>query len=463
MKTPSRKSIKRRQKNLEKKRRQSKEKKKLRNTEKQSFPNLALRLRKTIDHFFPDLYERIREIPDFRKSPEYELVEVIIACLGMFLFKEGSRNALNNERKESRFKKNFTRIFKVRLPHMDTVDKVMRKLEEQELEKLKTEMIRGLIERKIFAKSRLLGKYYLVAVDATHVMTVEEGHCQHCLTRTSKKGKVTYFHNVLEAKLVCNNGFCLSLGTQWIENPQGDYDKQDCEHKAFERLAPKLKQNYPHLPICILGDGLYPNQTFFNICKNNNWGWIVTFKDGNLPSVWKIVLSNGVTPQTRKHTQERQRKNVVHNYTWINNIEYRGNHLHWFECVERVDQTQKRFVFLSNLAVNYEDVMELTISGRLRWKIENEGFNIQKNQGYGLGHKYSRISMKAFKNYYQCMQIAHMINQLFELGSLLKPLLKAKTTIKHLWKMMLAQIHHDSLDSIELEAFLERCIQIRFT
>jgi hypothetical protein len=73
----------------------------------------------------------------------------------------------------------------------------------------------------------------------------------------------------------------------------------------------------------------------------------------------------------------------------------------------------------------------------MRWKIENEGFDSQKNHGYGLRHKYSRVSMTATKNYYQCMQIANMINQLFEPGSLFKPLLKGKMTITHLWEKML--------------------------
>lgn len=41
--------------------------------------------------------------------------------------------------------------------------------------------------------------------------------------------------------------------------------------------------------------------------------------------------------------------------------------------------------------------------GRLRWKIENEGFNIQKNLGYELEHKYSRVSFVALKNYYQIL------------------------------------------------------------
>ena len=50
--------------------------------------------------------------------------------------------------------------------------------------------------------------------------------------------------------------------------------------------------------------------------------------------------------------------------------------------------------------------------GRLRWVIENQGFNTQKNGGYHLSHKFSRTSHTASCNYYQCLQIAHMINQL---------------------------------------------------
>ena len=55
---------------------------------------------------------------------------------------------------------------------------------------------------------------------------------------------------------------------------------------------------------------------------------------------------------------------------------------------------------------------QVSQAGRLRWKIENEGFNNQKNNGYGLQHKFSRTNFNATKNYYQLMQMADTINQL---------------------------------------------------
>ena len=135
---------------------------------------------------------------------------------------------------------NITRQFGVRLPHMDTVHAVLRQTDSSNLERVRTALIRILIEKKVFHKFRLLNKYFLVAVDATGVMNVNKGHCKHCLHKTTNRGKpnekTTYFHNVLEAKLICKNGFSISLATEWIENPT-EYDKQDCELKAFKRLA----------------------------------------------------------------------------------------------------------------------------------------------------------------------------------------------------------------------------------
>ena len=131
-------------------------------------------------------------------------------------------------------------------------------------------MVQALLEKKVLHKFRLFKRWFVVAIDGTGVMSFTHQHCDQCLFKRSKKGKVSYFHNVLEAKLITANGFSISMATEWIENPEGEYYKQDCELKAFKRLAAKLKQRYPRLPICITADGLYPNQGFFEQCRRND-------------------------------------------------------------------------------------------------------------------------------------------------------------------------------------------------
>jgi len=462
--------LKRRQRKREKRNHESKIKQKLNRIKKQNGENVVFQLFKTIIHFFPDLIEQIRQIEDCRKKSDYELVELIMACIAMSLFKADSRNAFNNERQEGNFKENYQKIFKMRLPHMDTVENVMRRINPDELQQLKTDMIRILLEKKTFHKFRLFKKWFVIAVDGTGLMTFSKRHCEHCLTKTSKKGKVTYFHHVLEAKLICQNGFAISIATEWIENPEGDFDKQDCEMKAFPRLAEKINKMFPRLPICITADGLYPNQTFFSICKLNHWSFIVTFKDGNLPSVWEevIILREITTDNKYNQTIFRKQKKINRDYTWVNEIAYQGFQLNWIECIETIGALESeennvtRFVHVTDLKIDRTTAAKISQTGRLRWKIENEGFNTQKNQGYNLKHKFSRTSLIAAKNYYQCIQIAHLINQLLILSTKFQQLLSSKITIKHLWKCMIGFLLHAIIDRNEINMISKLRIQIRF-
>ena len=197
--------------------------------------------------------------------------------------------------------------------------------------------------------------------------------------------------------------------------------KQDCEQKAFKRLAVRLKQHFPRLPICLATDGLYPNTPFFDICRQYDWRFIVTFEDGNLPTVWNEVNARQSTgPRESLEERFQQGKTVFYRlYSWLSNIDYHGHRLQWFECHEARELPEEylkpgHVVYLTDLPVDADTVVEMVRAGRLRWKIENEGFNTQKNLGYNLQHTYSRCSWKAGKNYYQCLQIAHLLNQLAE-------------------------------------------------
>jgi len=64
---------------------------------------------KTIHHFFPDLLERLRQVEDCRQQSDYTLVELLLAAIMLFVFRQGSRNALNNKRAEKKFKKHYER------------------------------------------------------------------------------------------------------------------------------------------------------------------------------------------------------------------------------------------------------------------------------------------------------------------------------------------------------------------
>lgn len=151
----------------------------------------------------------MRQLEDCRQQSNYTLVAILLAGIMLFVFQQGSRNALNNKRAEKKFKQHYERLFKLRLPHLDTVHRVLCRLPEAELEHLKRTLVKTLLAKKVLHKYRLFGKWFVVAVDGTGVVSFSEPHCEHCLQRTSKTGKTTYFHPVLEAKLITTSGLAL--------------------------------------------------------------------------------------------------------------------------------------------------------------------------------------------------------------------------------------------------------------
>ena len=135
-------------------------------------------LLKTIEHFFPDLLERLRELEDCRRKSDYALSELLMAGIVLFVFQQGSRNALNNQRQEAKFKKHYQRLFKLRLPHLDTVHRVLCRLADEQLERLKQGLVKTLLEKKVLHPYRLLQRYFVVAIDATGTLSFAEKHCE---------------------------------------------------------------------------------------------------------------------------------------------------------------------------------------------------------------------------------------------------------------------------------------------
>ena len=79
---------------------------------------LLHRIDQTFDHFVPDLENTLDSMPDYRgKRATYEMSEIILAAVIMFLFKEGSRNQMNEDREEDQFRANYETLFGLKLPH----------------------------------------------------------------------------------------------------------------------------------------------------------------------------------------------------------------------------------------------------------------------------------------------------------------------------------------------------------
>jgi len=423
-------------------------------------------LLKTIRHFFGSSEKLLRDVRDPRspKMIKYPFASLFWTAVLLFLTKLGARRQINYEFQTKSFACNLDLLAGSRVGevcHDGTLNHLFKRLDPEETIKIRTRMMRQLLRKKCLAWGRLFGLYHLVAIDGTGHLTFKKRHCAHCLTQEVNGKVIYYYHRVLDAKLILPNGMALSLATQFIENPEEGVDKQDCELKAFYRLSAALKRDFPQLRICLTMDGLYAAKPVFDICRNYRWRFIITFKEGSMPDTYgEYKKLKMLCPE---NTAERLREGVRQQYAWVTDIDYQSHCLSVLECVEtKPREEQKKFVWLTNFEVSGDNYLIIGKGGRLRWKIENEGYNTQKNGGYNLEHIYS-IDERAIKNFYLLLQIAHLINQLIEKGSLLKRDIRLFFgSIRNIARRLLESLRTFAVNAEEMEKKLSLPFQIRF-
>lgn len=90
-------------------------------------------------------------------------------------------------------------------------------------------------------------------------------------------------------------------------------------------------------------------------------------------------------------------------------------------------------------------------AGRGRWKIENEGFNNQKNGIYDIEHLNSRDS-NAMKNHYLITQIADIIMQIYLSFSPLRK--EIKQSIKNTSSRLLESFRQQTITDEDVSRIL---------
>ena len=182
---------------------------------------------------------------------------------------------------------------------------------------------------------------------------------------------------------------------------------------AFKRMDKRIKKNFPKLKFIITGDALYAAGPFIKICLDNNWYYIFRLKSDRLKTVNQdfdgiIDIKSGSSLQ---------------NYFLVKDYEYNK---YKFNIVRFNDLIENKiFTFITYLWIDDNNIKDVINLGRNRWKIENQGFNNQKNIYFNISHMCSH-NYNAIKAHYLFIQFAHTIRQLLDLGSLFTKIYSGK-------------------------------------
>lgn len=439
---------------------------------------VAIDYLKTIQRVMPGLLLRLSEVEDFRqpKKIKHKVAVILLFAIFWFVFQKSSRREANKEMTTATFMENMRLFFPEldSLPHHDTINRFLSRVDIDELDKLLCDLINSFIRSKKFV-NYLIDNCYPMAVDGTQKFVYDFLWAEQCQQRKAGDG-THYYCSCLEASLVFHNGITLPLASEFLDYMEGDTssNKQDCELKCFRRLAEKIKKYFPRLKIMVILDGLYPNGPVFELCRTYRWQFMIVLQDKSLKSVWEefFALQKLEGPKKAKIRWGNREQE----FTWVNNIFYAYDNdkkkqtLHVVVCKEQWDEVGKdgtiehkhsKHAWISSEPLTSRNLHErCNLGGRYRWGIES-GFLVEKQYGYHYEHTFS-FNWNAMKGFHLLMRIAHMINTLAQYGNLLRSVFAQKgiqATIKYLDEIFRKMV----LDPVRTAKSLAQPYQLRFT
>ena len=245
----------------------------------------------------PSILKDLARIKDYRKkNVKYSFVILQAYGILMFALHYSSRRETNREMTTPILMENLKALFPelTTLPHGDTLYRLLEHIEVDQIEGAQIKLLKKLIANKKFT-NYLVEHKYRIAIDGTQKLARKGEYGDEYLLRHvgAKKESQSYIY-VLEAVLVLGNGLVIPFMSEFLTNKDSgkeedslEQKKQDCERKAFRRLANRIKEAFPRLCIVLMMDSLYAAGPIFSICRDNNWDFMINFKSGSMSAVYR--------------------------------------------------------------------------------------------------------------------------------------------------------------------------------
>jgi len=370
---------------------------------------------------FPRLNAWLNALPDPRLQEMclYTAAHLWWHIIATYLSRKGSRNGFDEQRQSGQAAWNMGLLCgqNAEDPRFDGEPTVTcsdnaayhaSRVDPQIVAQIPVLMFRDLLERRLFDEARLFERWYRIVLDGSVKEKCRQGFGQG--GKSSTNG--ARYRYVLQASVMGPAGTLFPLMHEEMDVHDPVADKEDCELKAFARLSARLKKEFPRLPICLVADSLYGCQAVVVTCKQFDWMYILTLKEGRQPTTWEETVH--LLPL---HRTNRLRcllgqggKEGQQDFRWVEHV-ILGEHQTNVILQGEITTAPRAilYAYLTNFSrLTPQCVLAVVNSGgRERHRIEDT-FNAQKNNGIGLEHVFC-ANPTASKNYYTMMQVAEVL------------------------------------------------------
>ena len=383
---------------------------------------MANNMAKVIKVVYRLLKPLLHDLPDPRNQSyvDYPKEALFLYGVMMFCMRATSRRNANQFMTEPIMQENFRTVLSglFAIPHGDTLADYVELIDPEIIRDIYNKLIKKLLRNKEFR--RLVGKRR-VLVDGSGKESKDWKYSDKALHRKTKNGEI-WLTYVMDAVLVLENGMVIPLYVEFLENTDGEFDKQDCETKAWYRVAKMIRKLVGN-NVTIILDGLYASGPIIMQCIRYGWDYIITLKEGSMPSFSEDA--HGIMkcePSNRVETWMDGRQQTI---TWANNVEHMisANRTYiylnvvrmeesWVECHPVTGKATEYktviYQFISSVPINRANAQGICMLGRSRWLIENN-FKTEKRGGYSFEHCFS-LNWDVNKAYHYFMKFGHFIN-----------------------------------------------------
>jgi hypothetical protein len=233
----------------------------------------------------------------------------------------------------------------------------------------------------------------LIALDGTEYFCSQKLNCPQCLTRKRSNGKTEHYRSMLAAMIVApGHNMVLPLMPEFI-SPQDGVEKQNCERNAAKLWLIAHSKRVAGLRPVYLGDALFSCQPLAEAVLATGADFLFVCKKDSHKTLYEFV--EGAPLDERMVTERKPGKHsLTYHYRWIENVPLRDGRdalaVNWLgvSITDAKGKTTYDDVFVTSLPLTADNVVEVAACARARWKIENESFNVLKNNGYNLAHNF---------------------------------------------------------------------------
>jgi hypothetical protein len=354
------------------------------------------------NHFIKRLRTVAAALPDCRTADNsfYSMADIALSAFSVFFCQCPSFLSYQQAMEQARGRNNARSLFGVeRIPCDNHIRQMLDPVEPSHLLGLFDDLLDGFEATGALEAMRAVHGTRLIALDGTWYFSSSSKniHCQNCSHIKHSNGQLTHYHSAITPLIVSpGHSQVVPLRPEFIV-PQDGNVKQDCEIAAAKRWVGAHAQRYASGNDTLLGDDLYAHQPFCRQALLHGFHFLFTCKPDSHAYLtkWVQALEPGRDLRLLKTRVKGKGNRWEHyDYQWANGVPLAEGadplKVNW--CQLTLTDGQGAVIYrnswVTDWAIDADNVAGLAAAGRARWKIENENNNVLKNHGYHLEHNF---------------------------------------------------------------------------